>query len=105
MPGLMSNERREEIYLRDRSVLTPKQRRRIKQKTQHHELIGKYGRLRRAFLKKENREVRERAKAFVPYVRQGGIRLSRAKQFETLEGTPDTQVTLKPEKRAAQRGR
>lgn len=56
---MMSNERRREIYLRNRSEPTPAQRRRLKQKTPHHELVGKYGRLRRRHERKLMRESKQ----------------------------------------------
>lgn len=55
---MMSNERRREIYLRDRGEPTPAQRRRLKQKTPHHELVGKYGRLRRRHERKLHDETK-----------------------------------------------
>lgn len=76
---MMSNEKREAIYLRNRSALTPAQRRRVKAKTAHHELVGKLGRLRRVHERKLHIARRREIATIVGAVRAGALLRKRAR--------------------------
>lgn len=86
---MLTNDKRAAAYHAQNgtATLTPAQRRRVKQKTAHHELIGKYGRLRKRHEAKIRAEHKAQATQMAGFIRSGGYAALKRKYRSDKEPT------------------